>query len=205
MPRSKKTNRRRSTLRTVSTKPKGIAKPIGQRVPKSERFQASSLTYDVTATQFANYGRLGLMADANQIGVSHEQTRITGFNPRVKVPAGTAPEPTGSAPHPLEDEVPEGLKTIRKVPDGERQVLLKLQAVHGADYGAMARDMRLNQLQHTAAHIRRRIEKMRREDEEDAAEAAAAGTPAPSETYPRGRKKTKDPNPAFKKTSKHFN
>lgn len=204
MPRSKKANRRRSTLKTVSVKPQGIAKPIGQRVPKSERFQASALTYDETATQFANYGRLGLMADANQIGVARNPTRITGFNPRVKVPAASAPVPTGTAPHPLELEVPEGLKTIRKVPDGERQVLLKLQAVHGSDYSAMARDMRLNQLQHTAAHIRRRIEKMRTEDEEDASEAEAAGAPAPSALRGRG-KKTKLYNPAFAKTSKHFN
>ena len=205
MPRSKKSNRRRSTLTKVKAKPKGIGKAIGKRIPKSERFQNSSLTYDEKATQFSNYHRLGLMADANQIGVERDRVKVTGFNPRVKVPEALVPEPC-SAPHQLELECPEGLKTIRKVPAGERQVLLKLLACHGEDYGAMARNMRLNQLQHTAAHLRHRIEKMRSEDEEDAEEAAAAAAanaPAPA---PRlQRKKTKDPNPAFRKSSKHFN
>mgnify|MGYP001974692772 CR=1 FL=1 len=48
------------------------------------------------------------------------------------------------------------LKTVRRVPDGERAVLRKLLARHADDFDAMARDGRLNQYQHTAAHLRRR-------------------------------------------------
>jgi len=91
------------------------------------------------------------------------------------------------------------------VPLGERQVLLKLEERYGDDCSAMARDMRLNALQHTAAHLRRRIEKMHAEDAEEAEEAAvdvAAGKAPPP---PRLRaKQTRDPNPAFKNRSRNF-
>ena len=69
---------------------------------------------------------------------------------------------------------------------------------HGEDCAAMARDARLNTLQHTAAHLRHRIGKLHEDDaeeEEAMAAAAAAGAPAPE---PRGKRKlTRDPNPAF--------
>ena len=51
------------------------------------------------------------------------------------------------------------------------KVLRQLVAKHGGDHTAMARDMRLNTHQHTAAHLRKRIGKM---VEEDAAEEDAA-------------------------------
>lgn len=199
--RSRSSNRRKSTLNKVSVKPKNKKK-----TPRSERFQNSSLEYDSKATQFANYQRLGLMADANQIGAKHDTVRVTGFNPRVKgARSSSADLADDQAPHPLELECPEGLKVIRKVPLGERNVLLKLIAAHGDDHGAMARDMRLNQLQHTAAHLRKRIAKMREEEEEDRAaaqEAATAGAPAPPDRF--ARKRTRDPNNAFAKRSRHF-
>lgn len=208
MPRSQKANRRRSTLAKVKQKPKGIGKSVGKRVGRSQRFQGSALDYDEKSSQFANYSRLGLMADANQIGAVKET--ITGFKPRVKVPAavdGAAAESASACGvHLLELEVPEGLKTIRQVPAGERHVLLKLQAVHGTDFAAMARDTRLNALQHTAAHLRKRIAKLQSEEAEEAeamAAAAATGAPAPA---PRHRRKaTKHPNGAFHKRSMHFN
>mmetsp|Transcript_22869 Transcript_22869/g.58157 ORF Transcript_22869/g.58157 Transcript_22869/m.58157 type:complete len:213 (-) Transcript_22869:412-1050(-) len=211
MPRSQKSNRRRSTITSVKQKQKGIGKKVGERVARSQRFQASELDYDQKQTQFANYARLGLAADANQIGAVKES--ITGFKPRVKVPKASAKQLEAAAAaaaaangaHPLELEVPEGLKTIRQVPDGERQVLLKLQAVHGTDYAAMARNMRLNPMQHTAAWLRKRIAKLQSEDDDEAAavqEAVAKGAAAPP---PRHRKKmTKHPNDAFHKRSKNF-
>ena len=195
MPRSRSANRRSSSIKKVSIKPK-------LNNPKCSRFQHSALDYDDDKTQFSNYARLGLMADANQIGAIRNQ--ITGFKPRVKVPDITGVDTSIGAvaqreggKHPLELEVPEALKTVRKVPDGERTVLLKLMAKHGDDYAAMARDMRLNSLQHTAAHLRRRIHKMKEEDEED--EGEAAQPPA------QKRKLTRDPNPAFKKRAMNFN
>ena len=195
MPRSRTTNRRRSTISKVSRKPKS------RKVPKTSRFQNSSLEYDEKATQFSNYQRLGLLYDANQLGAVKD--RITGFKPRVK--GAVAEAAPSNVKHQLEIEMPEELKTYRAVPAGERSVLLKLLAKHGEDYSAMARDMRINTLQHTAAHLRHRIAKMREEDAEDTAaaeEAAAANEPPPE---PRLRRKlTRDPNPAFKKRSKHF-
>ena len=212
MPRSQKSNRRRSTIVSVKQNQKGIAKQIGKRVAPSQRFQASELEYDEKASQFSNYARLGLLADANQIGASKpSKQQITGFNPRVKVPKPSAAALAAAAAvvkdgkHQLELEVPEGLKTIRPVPEGERQVLLKLQAVHGTDYAAMARNIKLNAMQHTAAWLRKRIAKLQSEDDEERAAletAAAAGAPAPP---PRHRRKiTKDPNPAFKKHNRTF-
>lgn len=200
--RGRSSNRRKKTFTKVSQKPKS------KKTPKSERFQNSSLEYDSKSTQFANYARLGLLADANQIGVQRDKLKVTGFNPRVKGAAGpidrsSTDEP--EAPHVLELECPEALKTIRKVPLGERQVLLKLIEAHGDNYARMARDMRLNALQHTAAHLRKRIAKMEEEDAEDseaAAAAAEAGAPAPEDRHKR--KITRDPNPAFKKRSRHF-
>ena len=191
MPRSQTSNRRRSTIKKVKMKPKK------QQCPKSQRFQHSALDYDEKASQFTNYARLGLMADANAIGAVKD--RITGFKPRVKVPdvAVAAAPLAADGAHPLELEVPDKLKVNRKVPLGERQVLLKLQARHGADYAAMARDMRLNALQHTAAHLRRRFEKMREDDVED--EVAEGAVPHRLEP-----KMTKHPNPAFRKKSTNF-
>ena len=92
-----------------------------------------------------------------------------------------------------------------KVPLGECKVLLKLIEAHGDDYTAMARDMRRNQLQHTAAHLRKRIAKMHEEDVEDLAERAAAaqkGAPMPPDRF--ARKRTGDPNNAFHKRSRNF-
>ena len=145
-------------------------------------------------SQFANYQSLGLLADANQIGANSASFR--GFKPRVKGPSAAAAD--RSEPHPLELEVPEGKKTIRKVPLGERQVLLALVARHGDDCAAMARDIRLNTFQHTATHLRRRIEKMREEDEE---ETVGTGE-VPQRLL---AKRTRDPNNAFKKRSRNFN
>lgn len=194
MPRGKTANRRKSTLTKTSRKPKSRA------VPKTSALQNSSLDYDEKVSQFANYARLGLLYDANQIGAVKD--RITGFKPRVK---GAVAEPSSSAQHPLEEEMPEALKTIRRVPPGEVKVLRSLIERHGENFTAMARDMRLNTLQHTAAHLRHRISKMAEDDKEEAeamTAAAAAGAPLPA---PRGKRKlTRDPNNAFKKRSRNF-
>lgn len=194
MPRSRTSNRRKKSLGKVSVKPRSRA------VPKTSRFQNSSLEYDEKASQFANYKRLGLMYDPNQIGAVND--RVTGFKPRVKGPVAEA---GGSEPHVLEREMPEALKTIRRVPPGERKVLLRLIERHGDDYTAMTRDSKLNTLQHTAAHLRHRIGKLRDDDAEEAAAvdaAHAANAPAPA---PRTKRKlTRDPNPAFKKRAMNF-
>jgi hypothetical protein len=195
MPRSRTSNRRKASLGKVSVKPKS------RTVPKTSRFQNSSLEYDEKKSQFANYKRLDLLADSNQIGAVRD--RVTGFKPRVKGPSA---QPTGSSqPHVLEMEMPEALKTVRRVPPGERKVLLKLIARHGDDHTAMARDAKLNTLQHTAAHLRHRIGKLREDDaeaEEEAVTAAAADLQPPE---PRGKRKlTRDPNPAFKKRAMNF-
>ena len=204
MPRSRSANRRSSSIKKVSVRP-------SLKNAKCSRFQHSSLEYDDDKTQFSNYARLGLMADANQIGVVKD--KITGFKPRVKVPdrAGIDEDDATSSArredgrHPLELEVPEALKTVRKVPDGERTVLLKLMAKHGDDYAAMSRDLRLNALQHTAAHLRRRIEKMKDEDEDEEQEAAALVPSERAQPPAQKRKTTRDPNPAFRKRSMNFN
>ena len=103
--------------------------------------------------------------------------------------------------------MPEALITIRRVPPGEVKVLRQLIQRHGDDYDAMARDGRINTLQHTSGHLRNRIGKLKLDDEEEAekiAAAVAAGEPAPEPT--RGKRKlTRDPNPAFKKRSTNFN
>jgi nucleolar protein 16 len=208
MPRSQKSNRRRSTIVKVKNKPKGIGKAVGKRVGRSQRFQGSALDYNEKESQFTNYARLGLMADANQIGAVKET--ITGFKPIKHVPAATggaaaAVGSTAGGVHQLELEVPEGLVTIRPVPAGERIVLLKLMAKHGTDYAAMARDTRLNALQHTAAHLRKRIAKLTGEDAEDGVESTSAAA-EPAVPAPRHRPKvTKQPNNAFHKRSMHFN
>ena len=82
MPRSRTSNRRKSSLGKVSMKPKSRA------VPKTSRLQNSSLEYDEKASQFANYQRLGLLYDSNQIGAVRD--RVTGFKPRVKGPVAQA-------------------------------------------------------------------------------------------------------------------
>ena len=195
MGRSRGANRRKSSIPKVSRKNKNV--PGVRTVPKTSRFQSSALDYDEKATQFANYERLGLLYDANQIGAVKD--RVTGFKPRVKVHQGVATAPSSSSePHVLETEMPEGLKTIRRVPPGEAKLLRKLIARHADDYSAMARDAMLNTHLHTAAQLRHRIGKLHEDDAEVVvamAAAAAAGAPAPE---PRGKRKlTRDPNPAF--------
>lgn len=196
MPRSTSSNRKHSKSARV-TQPKRDPRKIN----KPSVFDNSKLDYDPTKTQFENYERLGLLVDCNQIGAERKQ--IKGFKPRVKGPCAE-PAPPGSV-HQLELEVPEGLKTIKKVPEGEHKVLSALIERHGDDHSAMARDMKLNAYQHTAAHLRRRIAKMREEDAEEVAEAAAAVALGKQAPPPRLRKKiTKDPNKAFSKKSRNF-
>lgn len=203
MPRSAKRPKRKATRVTVSAKPKSRA------AGAAPGFQSSSLEWEKGGSQFANYARLGLLADANQIGrvKGGAKGRTTGFKPRVKDPNATLSGPDGPAePHQLEIEMPPALKTVRKVPEGERSVLGRLVAVHADDFAAMARDGRLNQMQHTASHLRKRVAKMREEDAEDGAVAAAALASGKAAPPPRLRKKiTKDPNPAFRNDSRHFN
>ncbi len=191
-----------------SSKATKVRQKTRKKVPGAAPFfDRSKLSYDTKATQFENYKRIGLLADANQIGA--ERQTLRGFKPRVKGPVA-APADDADAPHPLELEVPPPLITYRQVPEGERKVLQALVKQYGDDHARMARDMRINTHQHTAAHLRRRIAKMVAEDEEDAARAAEAleaGAPAPP---PRlQRKVTFDPNPQFKnklkKRSLQFN
>ena len=206
MPRGRTRQHRRKTLRTVKQKPKGL------KVPAATYFAStgSALPYDSTKTQFANYKELGLLADANQIGASAKGAR--GFKPRVKGPMAAPGEP--GTVHPIELEVPEAAITNRRVPEGEGKVLRALLAKHGDDFGAMARDMRINTHQHTAAHLRRRAAKLARDDDEwgasqrDAGAGAAGDGAAAAEPAPRFKRKlTHDPNPAFKsgkRRSKNF-
>ena len=210
MPRSRSRPKQKKTRVKVRAKP--VTKKARIASDAAAFFDRSSLTYDTSESQFANYARLGLLADANQIGAKRDT--ILGFKPRVKGlprrgaaagPSGVAT--TGAAPHPLEAEVPPALKTVRRVPDGERAVLRKLLARHADDFDAMARDGRLNQYQHTAAHLRRRVAKLALDDADAAAAAADAGRAPPTADEPRAtglRKLTRDPNPAFRKRSMHF-
>jgi len=197
MPRSRKRPKQRSGIVKVRVKPQK------KQAGAAQGLQASQVSYDPKQTQFANYQQAGLLADSNQIGAAINRNRVTGFNPRVKGPIA-APQST-SVPHQLELEVPEGEQTIRKVPPGECQVLRKLVTKHGEDFAAMARDMRINTHQQTAAHLRKRIAKMH---EEDAAEEAAVAAASESGRKPprlRGAaKKTRLPNKAFKKTNTNF-
>ena len=175
------------------------AKPKSYKVAENDNFADSALSYDVSTTQFANYKALGLLADANQIGAT--KGRVTGFKPRVKGPSAAVVDEEYT--HPLELEVPEGELTVKQVPDGERKVLLALMLRHGEDFSAMARDMRLNTHQHTGAHLRRRISKLKLDDVRDAAVAAARVTEGKK---PKLKKKiTKNPNRAFKRNSMNFN
>lgn len=201
MPRSRARPKRNAKTAKVRVKPKS------KKVNNLSSFLADSKVlseYDVTKSHYENYKKLGLLADANQIGAVRDSIR--GFKPRLKGPTASSSSADAVVTrHPLEDEVPEAEITYRQVPEGEQKVLTALIARYGDDYAAMARDMRLNPYQHTAAHLRHRVAKMRTENIEDAeraSEAAAAGAPAPAARH--RRKLTHDPNPAFKKRSKQF-
>jgi nucleolar protein 16 len=47
--------------------------------------------------------------------------------------------------------------------EGEQDFLRLLVRKHGSDYAAMARDLKLNRYQQTAAELRRRLVKMQRD------------------------------------------
>ena len=134
MPRSRARPKQKSTRTSVKVKPSVLK----ARAPSF--FQNSSQTYDTKQTQFQNYTRLELLADANQIGA--ERTSVRGFKPRVKAPLVQRAQP--DEPHALELEVPPAEVTVKPVPMGERKLLVSLVSKHGDDYEAMARDMRLN-------------------------------------------------------------
>lgn len=55
----------------------------------------------------------------------------------------------------------EAEKTPRKQSEREREWIERLAAKHGDDFERMARDMRLNPMQQTAADIRKRVGKWR--------------------------------------------
>ena len=182
-----------------------VAKPKSQKIPQPNVFDHSALAYDPTETQFSNYKKLGLMANANVIGAARDT--ITGFKPRNLGQPCAEPAPEGFE-HPLAAEVPEKRMVHRMVPEGEQKVLRTLLAKHG-DFGlsAMARDMKVNTLQHTEAHLRRRIAKMQQEDAKEAAavaEAEAQSRPAPMARNAIPKKIKKNPNRAFSKKSNNF-
>ena len=196
MPRSRSRPKKHPKTKRVKAKPKHLTVQPATYFTTTQ----TALSYDPKKSQFANYGELGLLADSNQIGAARS---IRGFHPRVKGPCAPAADP--DAVHPLELEVPEAAVTVRIVPEGECKMLRALLARHDDDYAAMARDMRINTHQHTAAHLRRRVSKLREQEAEDAAAAEAAAKAAAPAPEPRFRRKlTKDPNPAFKKRSKQF-
>ena len=181
------------------------AKPKHQKVARPNVFDHSVLDYDPSETQFSNYKKLGLLADANTIGAA--RSTITGFKPRNLGQPCADPTPEGFV-HPLEGEVCEKRYVHRMVPEGEQKVLRALLAKHGEfGFSAMARDMKINTLQHTEAHLRRRIAKMKAEDAAEAAaaaEAVAQGRPVPMARNAIPRKIKKRPNRAFSKKSTHF-
>lgn len=197
MPRSQTRPKQRRGVVKVKVKPRFKKAGIAQGL------QASALEYDPKQTQFANYKELGLLADANQIGVTrNSRVQVTGFNPRVKG-ASAAPRPAEET-HPLELEVPEGAVTVRRVPPGEVQVLRKLIERHGDDYAAMARDKH-NTHQHTGVHLRRRVAKLQLDDAEEAAAADAAKAAGVAQKPSRLEPKyTRHPNAHFRKQSRHF-
>lgn len=57
------------------------------------------------------------------------------------------------------------------VSEDEAQYLDRLVAKHGADYRAMFRDIKLNNMQHTEAHLRARCQRLAKYREATAAEA----------------------------------
>ena len=199
MPRAKTRPKQRRGVVKVRVKPRI------RKAGEAQGLQASAINYDPKKTQFANFAEAGLLADSNQIGAATDRNRVTGFNPRVK---GRSAEPRpADVTHQLELEVPEGEKTIRKVPPGETSVLRRLVEKHGEDYAAMARDMRINTHQQTASHLRKRIAKMKDDDALEEA-AIAAARKAGKQKLPRSRmqpRMTRLPNKAFKKGSKNFN
>ena len=105
MPRSRSRPKKHSKSNRVSVKRNH------KKIPRPSAFDRSKLDYDPKETQFANYQKLGLLYDANQIGAERKQ--IKGFKPRVKGPSAEPAAP-GDV-HQLELEVPEGLKTVKKV------------------------------------------------------------------------------------------
>ena len=182
-----------------------VAKPKSQKIAQPNAFDHSVLNYDPSATQFSNFKKLGLLADVNTIGAA--RSTITGFKPRNLGQPCADPTPEGFE-HPLEGEVCEKRYVHRMVPEGEQKVLRALLAKHG-DFGltAMARDMKVNTLQHTEAHLRRRIAKMQAEDAAEAAaeaEAVAQSRPAPMARNAIPKKVKRNPNRAFSKKSTHF-
>ena len=87
MPRSR--SRPKKNSKAPRTKAR---KNFSNKAPRPSVFNDSKLDYDTSETQFENYKRLGLLADANQIG--KERDRIVGFKPRVKGPSA---EPSAAA------------------------------------------------------------------------------------------------------------
>ena len=95
MPRSRSRPKQKKTRVKVRAKP--VTKKARIASDAAAFFDRSSLTYDTSESQFANYARLGLLADANQIGAKRDT--ILGFKPRVKgLPRrGAAAGPSGVA------------------------------------------------------------------------------------------------------------
>ena len=79
MPRSRSRPKQKKTRVKVRAKP--VTKKARIASDAAAFFDRSSLTYDTSESQFANYARLGLLADANQIGAKRDT--ILGFKPLV--------------------------------------------------------------------------------------------------------------------------
>ena len=174
-------------------------------------FDRSSLTYDTSESQFANYARLGLLADANQIGAKRDT--ILGFKPRVK---GLPRRGAAGAERRRDDEARRRTRSRPRCrPRSRRCGACPTASAPCCASCSRATPTTSTRWRATAASTststRRRTcaaaSKLALDDADAAAAAADAGRAPPAADEPRAtglRKLTRDPNPAFSNRSMHF-
>ena len=137
--------------------------------------------WDYRKSQHENFARLGIMLRHQS---RQEVARINTTGKVVDGPIKVLVPEAAQVKHDMSHVRGESNRVPGAVSEDECSYLSTLIAKHGDDYRRMARDMKLNPYQHTAARLRRRCirylnwQKYLAKQKEAAAAAAAASAPA---------------------------
>jgi len=146
-------HRRKNTHTTVKVglRKKQVKTPRATVLPGTD----TPAPWSETSTRRANYAALGLAENANDQHGRH--------NPVRKPPAPVVSEPPVGALAVTDGEamrqvlglpLARGVRPPRQLTATQTRVLAALVAAHGSDVEAMARDRKLNALQHTPGTLR---------------------------------------------------
>merc|ERR1711865_482944 len=155
MGRNDKMGRIRRRNKTVTVTRKATSRGIPNFIkPNAVVSGEIKERWDIKNTLMTNYTKMGLVSNIKTLNVK----AVRPIHARAKV-------------DPIEFNTGEVCpqKERKNCSEGEAEVVEALIERHGDDYGAMARDHKINTYQHTARQLRQKVERYQRQAEREAA------------------------------------